>query len=183
MIKTKKENLVFSNKFFKIYNDDVEFSGGFLGTHLKTFALPTDQQIAILPFDSYFNVIIQDEYRYAIKDYITQCVMGGVKENQTFKEAAAMEMEEELSLFSDTIISIGSFITEPGIMQSKKEAFLAFNCKEKDNSLEKEVSESFINKRKIPFSTLLSMVNNGEIHCATTQMLVLRAAFIIDKMK
>lgn len=183
-MKRLKENLIFSNKFVKFFNDDVLFNDKTKGTHIRIFAEPMDRQIAILAFDSDLNIIIQDEFRYSFGGYLTQCSMGGVKNDQTFLDAAKMELEEELSLFTGNkdIISLGNFLTEPGLMCSRKEAFLAFNCKEKNNSIPQEDTEMFTNRRKIPFFKILDDVNSGKIQCATTQMIILRASFIIRDM-
>jgi ADP-ribose pyrophosphatase len=182
-IKTIKENKIFENNFFQIFNDDVEFENNHQGTHIKMSSLPLPKQIAVLAIDKDFKVIIQDEYRYAIQRSITQCVAGGVKPGESFEDAARTELDEELGLEAESFFDAGSFLTEPGIMIADKRAFIALNCTEKLQSKEKDASEVFVNKRTIDLSDLLDDVLSGKIECVTTQMLVLKAAFLIDRLK
>lgn len=78
MIKKIKENIIFNNKFFTIYNDDVVFKNKNQGTHLKIQNNTTNGGIAVLPILKNGKVIIQEEYRYGIENYILQVVKGGI---------------------------------------------------------------------------------------------------------
>lgn len=179
MIKTIKENIILHNKFFKVYNNDVIFKNGKIGTHLK-IELPINKGIAVIPFNSNFEVIIQDEYRYAKESMVTQIVKGGVKDGQTFEDAVKEELSEELNLTYEKLIYAGKFDVNPSLYNQENRAYIALNCNFKDELICNDGTESFDNLRVIKFTDLLDDCINGRIECAVTQMLVLKAAFLLD---
>jgi 3-deoxy-D-manno-octulosonate 8-phosphate phosphatase KdsC-like HAD superfamily phosphatase len=181
MIKTIKENIILENKFFKVENNNVLFKNGKQGEHLKITSKPTIKGIAVLAINKDLDVVIQDEYRYAVEKYVTQVVKGGVLENQSHEKAVEMELEEELGLTTNKIVYIGDFVEDPSIMAQDKKAFIAFNCEVKVDS-KNDGTESFSNRRTVKFSILIDEVMNNKISCAVTQMMILKANQILNEM-
>lgn len=181
-IKTIKENIILENKFFKVENNEVLFNNIKKGEHLKITQKPVNRGIAVLPITSNMEIIIQDEYRYSIARNITQVVKGGVGNNETFEDAVRKELSEELNLEYKELIDLGSFNENPSIMCQENNAFLALGCTEKESDIENDGTEFFSNKRTIPLGDALSMCLNNELECSVTQMLILKASYIINKL-
>jgi 8-oxo-dGTP pyrophosphatase MutT (NUDIX family) len=181
MIKKIKSNLIMENNFFKVENDDVLFNNTTTGTHLKITQKPLNKGIAVLPLTRDFQVIIQDEYRYGIGKYITQVVKGGVKLNETFQDAVKSELSEELNLKFEKLIELGNFYENPSFYNQHNMAFVALNCEPLKTDIANDGTESFSNKRLIPFSELVELCIDNKLECAVTQMLIMKAHFIINK--
>lgn len=181
MIKKIKSNTIMENNFFKVENDDVLFKNNKKGTHLKITEKPINRGIAVLPLTKDLNVIIQDEYRYAIGKNITQVVKGGVQLNQSFEEAVKSELSEELNLSFEKLIALGNFNENPSFVNKSSMAFIALNCELMDSDINNDGTESFSNKRTIPFSELFELCINNELECAVTQMLVMKTHFLLNK--
>lgn len=180
MIKTIKKNLIMENKFFKVENNNVIFQNGKLGEHLRITSKPTTKGIAVLAITKDFDVVIQDEYRYAVEKYVTQVVKGGVMENQSHEKAVVMELEEELGLTTENIVFMGDFVEDPSIMVQNKKAFIAFDCELKVD-VKNDGTESFNNKKTIKLQILVDDVMNNKIQCAVTQMLILKASAMLNQ--
>jgi len=178
MIKTNKVNILFKNRYFQVENNQVEFNGKTNGEHLKI--IPASfEGVAVLPIMENGMVMIQDEYRYAYNGFITQVVKGGLKKGQTPEDAVKEELEEELSLSFGELIYVGKFVEHPSIVKQRGHAYIALGCKNKKESLSAEATECFGNKRLASFDDLLKSVMNNEIECSVTQMIVLKAAFLL----
>lgn len=180
-IKTLEEKTILENRFFKVENNKVLFNNTKEGEHLKITQKPKNRGIAVLPLTSDMKIIIQDEYRYGIARDITQVVKGGVDLNEKFEDAAAKELSEELNLVYGELIDLGAFNENPSIMCQENRAFLALNCESKETEINNDGTEAFSNRRAIPFDEALSLCINNELECAVTQMLILKASYVISK--
>lgn len=162
MIKTLKENIMFKNKYWQVNENNVLFEENIEG---KYFRLKPNSigSVAIIPIDKEGYIHIQDEYRYGIEEYITHIVMGGINKGETPKEAAFKELEEEISLTTNKdLIDLGKIKEMVNIMDNEVHLFVAEEVEEKEDSIEKEYSESFTNKRKIKLEKAFEMAMNGE---------------------
>jgi hypothetical protein len=182
-IKTIKENIILDNDYFKVQNDDVLFPNNKEGKYLKVTPKPVNKGIAVLAMTSDFNVIIQDEYRYAMQKDMTEVVKGGVEENESFEDAAKRELSEELNLSYGELIDLGSYTEHPGMMFQYNRAFLALDCKKENIKIVNDGTEAFSNKRNIAFKDLLEICLNNGLDCSVTQMVILKASYAINKIR
>ena len=172
MIKTIKEKTVFNNKYWKFNNNEVIFNGKHNGEHVR-METKGGHGVAVLPIDNKGFIHIQDEFRYGIERYMTHVAMGGIKNGMTKEEGALEELEEEMDLGTDSLISFGSVREMPNVMDHICYLFVAENVYPKNNK-EADITESFANRRKIHIEKAYEMAMNNEFECGTTQLLIIK---------
>lgn len=175
MIKTIKENIVFSNSYFKVYNNDVVFNGKKEGTHLKIMGAKTSDGIAVLPILENGNIVIIKNFRYAVNDWVYQAVKGGngivFKTEEDALKCMDEELEEEVSMKSDDIVTLNTFYETPSIMSVKGQAFLAKNCKLIENSEAPEDTEVIDEVMEFDPWLIDDFLKNKNV-CSTTLYLI-----------
>jgi ADP-ribose pyrophosphatase YjhB (NUDIX family) len=104
---------------------------------------------------------------------MTHIAMGGVTTDETPQEACLKELEEEMGLSSNNLVSFGFFREMVNAMNHKLHLFVAEEVYEK-NDRKKELTETFRNKRKIHIKEAYKMAIEGDFECAATQMLIIK---------
>lgn len=133
MIKIIKKNLIFKNKYFKVFNDDVIFNNNHKGTHLKIEGSEAQEGISVLPILENGNFLLIKNFRYSVGQYLYQSIKGGNGCNFNNNENIALicvkeELEEEINKKSENFLYLGQSFEAPSIISSKLYNFLAFDC-------------------------------------------------------
>jgi 8-oxo-dGTP pyrophosphatase MutT (NUDIX family) len=180
MIKTIKKNIILDNNFMIIENNDVLFNDKHKGTHIKLYP-KTIGSVVVIPFNSDGDIIIQDEFRYGVDDYVTQLVAGGIKAEQTPIEAAMAELNEELGLFSPNLLNIGKIKGAVDVFDHDIYLYVAYDCIKSTKITKRDNSEFFRNQRVISLDDLLTICINNDIKCMHTTNIIFK--YFIMKQK
>ena len=176
MIKKLKEVLVFKNKFFNVFEDEVIFNQKNKGIHLRVEPANKQNGIAVLPILKNGNILFIKNYRYSIGKEIYQVVKGGngtIFENQDIAlQCVKEELEEEAGLVSEKIVFIQKFYESPSILNSVGYSFFAFNCKKPEvRERYQEENESINGYVEVKFEDLEAFLLNNEM-CSISMFLI-----------
>lgn len=176
MIKKLKEVIVFKNKFFNVFNDEVIFNEKNKGTHLRVEPANKQDGIAVLPILENGNVLLIKNYRYSVGKEIYQVVKGGngtiFKDQDIALQCVREELEEEAGLVSNDIRFLQKFYESPSILDITGYSFLAFNCKSPEvRERYEEETETISGYVEIKFEDLDEFLLNNEM-CSVSMFLI-----------
>ncbi len=137
--------------------------------------------ICVVPLTKEGEVICVKQYRYPFADVLLEIPAG---KRDTFdedpNETVVRELREETGAVSGKLTYLGVCYPSPAILDEKIYMFLAEDLTFGETDRDED---EFIDLVRIPFAELKSMVLNGEIPDAKTQLAVLRAAAVLEKRK
>ncbi len=176
MIKKIKENLVFNNKFFNVYNDNVLFNKKKEGTHLRVESPSKQDGIAVLPVLKNGNILLIKNYRYAIGRYVYQVVKGGngtvFKNKELAVQCMREELEEEANLVTNDFLFLSKFYESPSLINVTGYSFIALDCEEPtERERYPEDTESIDSVLEIPFTELELFLESNEV-CSISAFLI-----------
>jgi len=123
MIRKLTEQVVFSNRFFTIYNDIVAFPDGKEGTWVRIVEPNTGPGVAILPVCNGQVGLVQN-YRYAISSYQWEIPRGrGIDSNP--EVTAKNELYEELGAEPAELIHLGTVTPNSAHIDNQVEMYYA----------------------------------------------------------
>ena len=112
----QEEDIVYSNKFCKFYNDEVVFPSGAQGKFLR-LAMTGKGSVAILPITKDGEMIFIKTFRHSARGWGYEVPKGYCNENEPPIESAKRELLEETGLISDEIEYIGLYHESPSTLQ------------------------------------------------------------------
>ncbi len=182
MIKTLQKNLVYTNKFFDVYDNDVLFNGKFQGTYLKLEPRNVNPEaggVMVLPITTEGKIVLQQEYRYGYGDWMYSAVAGFTSENLSLEETVLRELREEVQ--HDTKIEniklLGKTVNMPNIVGDNVYMYYATDCS--PNKIYKpENEECFRNRLYLTLDEAYEMVMENKIPCSATQLMILKYCFL-----
>ncbi len=149
---------IYSNPWITLTEHDVRNPGGGKGiygkVHFKNLAL------GIIPLDDEMNTWLVGQYRYTLDEYSWEIPMGGGPIGIDKLVSAKRELKEETGLEAAKWTEILKIHTSNSVTDEVGYAYLAEDLKEGDTAFE-ETEELEI--RKLPFKTVVSMCEKGEI--------------------
>ncbi|MCI0382312.1 MAG: NUDIX hydrolase [Chlamydiae bacterium] len=83
--------------------------------------------VAIIPVDQKEQLILIQQWRWAVKEILYEIPAGTLEEGETPIECAQRELQEEIGHKSEMLISLGGFYTAPGYCTEFIHLFLAKN--------------------------------------------------------
>lgn len=158
--KTVTKNLVYENKWMKVYEHKIERRGrpGIYGV------VHREHSVIIIPLTTSQKTIILKQYRYPTTENSWELPMGGISENESALQAAARELSEETGLRSTPLKQIGSYYAVPGLTDQRVTVFVAEISESALNAMVPPTDTDDIQTAKIvSLSEVYSMVSNGVI--------------------
>jgi ADP-ribose pyrophosphatase len=153
-----------------IHKDQVEFPSGNVGEYLY---VERDTSVAIIPLieeqDGSFSTILVRQFRYPIKQTVSQFPMGFLNHGAATRQQAEDELEEETGFRSNKLTKIGEYFHDPGLNTQKTVVFIAKDLVETAQRLDETED---IEVEKVPVSELSKMIKSGAIADALTIALV-----------
>ncbi|MCX6705607.1 MAG: NUDIX hydrolase [Candidatus Woesebacteria bacterium] len=122
------------------------------------------------------NLIFVEQYRYALDERSLEFPQGFVEENETPKDAAKREFEEEVG-FKGSITFLGEACTSSGFLEQKIYIFKGSNLVKGKQKL--EPTEKDLNVISLPLKTVKELVKNNKIKNAPT--LAALSLFLLNK--
>jgi ADP-ribose pyrophosphatase len=113
------------------------------------------------------------QYRHPAGRYLLEVPAGSLDEGETPEEGAARELEEELGFRAGALEKLSEFFVSPGFLEEKMWLYLATDLTETAQRLD---DDEIVEVVRVPFSSALQMIANGEIEDAKTIIGLMLAA-------
>jgi len=159
--KTLSSETIFKGRIFNLRVDtiregDVEYK--------REIVVHQGSAVVVPVFDD-GTVALVRQYRHAAGGYQLELPAGGIEPGETFEQAAARELEEEIGFRAGKIEKLTEFYVSPGFLTEKMHVFLATNLTETTQSLD---DDEIVEIVRIPLADAIKMVHNGRIEDAKT---------------
>ena len=157
---TKESRYIFQGKVVSLRVDTVQLPNG--GLSAREIVEHSDA-VAVVPVDSYGNVILVRQYRKAVEETLLEVPAGGIDVGETPEAAARRELLEETGFTAKAVESLGGFYTTPGFCTELMHSFLATGLT--PGEAQPEFDES-IEVVSVPLGEIRTMLREGEFHDA-----------------
>ncbi len=121
----------------------------------------------IVPVFNDGTVALVRQYRHAAGKYLLEIPAGGVEEGETFQQAAARELEEEIGVTAAKIELLSEFYVSPGFLTEKMFVFFAAELTETAQNLE---IDELIEVERMTFPQAFELIRSGGIEDAKTMV-------------
>jgi ADP-ribose pyrophosphatase len=155
----KETEIVYRDQVLRLRRDTIEKPSG-KETHFAY--LERTDAVIIVPLTSSGQMILIDQYRYAIDQWSLELPAGGMddKPNESLEEVARAELREEVGGVSDRWTHVATFFSATSLTDERCQVFLAENVVL--SSAEAEPSEK-IKLHPMPIGEVLALVRRGEM--------------------
>jgi ADP-ribose pyrophosphatase len=144
---------------------------GSISTH-KFEVCSVKNAIAVLPITPNGEVLVLENYRYAVNDRFIEVVAGLVEDGESLDAAAIRECEEESGYVPGKVEKVGTFYSSPGLLTEQITLFLAYDLKPTQQKLEAAEDLRVI---KMPLNELVEDVFSGAIRDQKTALAIMYA--------
>lgn len=166
---------VFDGKVVKLFVDTVELPDG---KEAIREIVRHPGAVCVIPVTPEGEVIMVKQYRYAFEQIMLEIPAGKLEPGEDPLEAVKRELEEESGVVAGNIEYMGEIFTTVAIFDEKIHAYLATDLVYKNAHPDED---EFLEVEKIPLSTLVDMVMNGEIKDSKTQICILKAHKLLSE--
>lgn len=119
----------------------------------------------IVPLFDDGSVALVRQYRHAAGGFQLELPAGGIEQGETFEQAAARELEEEIGFRAGKIEKLTEFYVSPGFLTEKMHVFLATELTESTQNLD---DDEIVEIVRIPLTEAIQMTQDGRIEDAKT---------------
>lgn len=119
----------------------------------------------IVPIFDDGSVALVRQYRHAAGGFQLELPAGGIEPGETFEQAAARELEEEIGFRAGKIEKLIEFFVSPGFLTEKMYVFLATELTATVQSLD---DDEIVEIVRLPLADAIQMVHDGRIEDAKT---------------
>lgn len=166
---------IFDGKVVKLFVDTVELPDG---KEAIREIVRHPGAVCVIPVTPEGDVIMVKQYRYAFEQIMLEIPAGKLEPGEDPLEAVKRELEEESGVVAGNIEYMGQIFTTVAIFDEKIHAYLATDLVYKNAHPDED---EFLEVEKIPLSTLVDMVMNGEIKDSKTQICILKAHKLLSE--
>jgi ADP-ribose pyrophosphatase len=162
-IKKIKENIVYENKWVKIYDDIVIHPDGKEGTYLRITYHKNPKGVVIIPEFNDHRILLLRSFRYAIGKELYELPRGTANEKEAIEEAALRELKEETNFRGKVKKVLGSFYPDSAIMMTEVAAVHVLIEKISDIGIILRTKEAISGSVLVDINEIKGMVLNGKI--------------------
>ena len=112
------------------------------------------------------DVIMIEQYRPTIEDYILEIPAGTIEKNEEIKECAIRELAEETGYKAKNIVHMISYYSSIGYSTELIHCYITTEIYKNNGGL--FTSDEIINIKKVRFKTLLEMIQTNRIKDSKT---------------
>jgi ADP-ribose diphosphatase len=149
---------VFTSKFFKVINKNIERNGKRFSKDL----IEKNPIVLIIPYTADNEIYIESQYRDAFGGLSLEVVAGTIENNDDPLDTAKRELEEEAGLSAKSWKKIAQWQISSN-MNAVAHFFIATDLKEGKQHLDEDEEITIL---KLPFEEVLKKVENGEMKVA-----------------
>ncbi len=169
--KTVSSRLIFDGKVVHLYKDTVRLPDG--AESVREYVKHIGA-VCILPLTDDGEVILERQYRYAVRQILTEIPAGKLDApGEDPLEAAKRELREETGATAREMIPLGDYYGSPAILGERIRMFLAKGLTFGETEFDED---EFLEVFRLPLDEAEAAVLRGEIPDGKTQAAILRAA-------
>jgi ADP-ribose pyrophosphatase len=157
--KRLERQVIYKGSSYEFYVDTVELPNG---EKSRKELVKHPGGVAILALDQDNNVLMEDQYRYAIGQLFQEIPAGKMDKipGEQPLDAAKRELREETGRIASDWKYLGKIYPSPGIISEVLYLFLAKDLSVSERELD---SDEFINVKLVPLEQLKRQIADGEI--------------------
>jgi ADP-ribose pyrophosphatase len=160
---------IFEGKILKVFLDNVMLPNKKIASREKVLH---PGAVGVVPVTEEKNIILIKQYRYPVKDILTEIPAGKLDKDEIPINCARRELKEEIGAFGGNFIHLSSFYTTPGFSNEFLHLYLAVNFKLMKNNPEED---EFLQAVEIPLDDGVKWVYEGKIRDAKSIIGILLA--------
>lgn len=169
--KTVSSRLIFDGKVVHLYKDTVRLPDG--AESVREYVKHIGA-VCILPLTDDGEMILERQYRYAVRQILTEIPAGKLDApDEDPLEAAKRELREETGATAREMIPLGDYYGSPAILGERIRMFLAKGLTFGETEFDED---EFLEVFRLPLDEAEAAVLRGEIPDGKTQAAILRAA-------
>lgn len=149
---------VYDSKFVKVFEDEVELPSGKIIPDYTVIEKP--DIVIIVATDKENNIIVLNEYKYAVNQYLLTLPAGHKNKDETAIETAKRELLEETGYVGEEYEEVGTLYDYPSKDCHKVYIVAALNIKKQGNTVREETESLSI--QKISLNSLKKQIQNKE---------------------
>lgn len=119
----------------------------------------------IVPVFEDGTVALVRQYRHATGGFQLELPAGGIESGETFQQAAARELKEEIGYVAGKLEKLTEFYVSPGFLTEKMYVFLATKLSESAQNLDEDEIVEIV---RLPLAEAIKMTRDGRIEDAKT---------------
>ena len=154
--KTVSSKIIYSNKYFRIFEDGVKMPNQASG---KYFFMHSKPALMIVPYDGK-KVYMVNQYRYPLKRRLWEFPAGGL-EKKNFLLQARLELKEECGITAGQWTFLGDIAPAAGRIRAQNKTYLAEKLTFGQSML--EGSEADLISKGFTVNEVKKMIKTGKI--------------------
>ena len=159
---TVKSEKIFDGKVFRVFVDEVQFPDG---KKSRREVVSHNGGVCIIAVDDKERVLVEKQYRYAVKDYLLELPAGKLEKGEDHKEAGIRELKEETGAIAGSFEYLGYMIPTCGYCDERIHFYVAKDLSFGDTHFDEF---EYVETQFVPLSDLMEMIKKGEIHDGKT---------------
>lgn len=156
--KTIKSEIFKQTPWTTFVQNEFEMPNGKRGTY---YFIKSNGSSMVVPVTDEGKIVLTRQYRYLIDADSLEFPAGGVKEGQSFEEAAAAELKEETGYTAGKLEYAGEFVPWNGVTDEKCKVFVANGLQKGEAELEE--TEEGMQIVLVTIGEMEEMINNNII--------------------
>lgn len=164
---------IFDGRVVKLFVDEIE-----LPNKQKSIReyVKHPGAVCVIPVTDNGEVIMVRQFRYALGEALLEVPAGKLEPGEEPLPAALRELEEESGCVAKSVEHIGELYTTVAITNERIHMYLATGLTFKESHPDED---EFLEVERVPLTTLVKMVMDGEIKDSKTQVCILKAEKIL----
>jgi ADP-ribose pyrophosphatase len=167
-IKLVRQNLVYENRWLRLYNDEIEHPDGSAGTFSWVERNNGRGGAIAVPRLPDGRLLLVKLHRYVPDRWSWEFPGGGIGADETAEHTALRELTEETGLHGTRTRAIGRFSSDSGFIAVRHTAVLVDLPDDAQKNLSLDPQESIAEAKFVSHQQAWQMVGSGEIFDGTT---------------
>lgn len=175
--KTLEKNVIYKGRVLQMHVDHVQLEDGRVSTR-ECVDHPGGVSVAALT--PHNEILLVRQFRYPYGEVVLETPAGKLEAGEDPLSACKRELREETGAVSDSFIPLSVMYPSPGYTNEK---LYLYACRISGQGGQHLDDGEFLEVDRVPLREALKQVERGEIYDAKTQVLILRAAQMVQAGK
>jgi 8-oxo-dGTP pyrophosphatase MutT (NUDIX family) len=162
-IKRLKQNIVYENRWLRLYDDEIEHPNGAKGTYSWVERNNGRGGAIVIPRLPDGRILLVRMHRYVPDRWSWEFPGGAIDSGETAERAALRELNEEVGISGERASLLGQFSADSGFIKIRHSAVLIDISEGGDKKLKLDDGESITDARWVTDDEAWRMVASGEI--------------------